>query len=42
MCSGLDVDRYSPDSLQEELGPEYVWLESGRFGYNRAVQVCEY
>ncbi|MCK5650672.1 MAG: SAM-dependent methyltransferase [Gemmatimonadetes bacterium] len=27
-CSGLDVVRYSPDSLQEELGPEYVWLES--------------
>ena len=27
-CSGLDVVRYSPDSLQEELGSEYVWLES--------------
>ncbi len=27
-CSGLDVVRYSPESLQEELGPEYAWLES--------------
>jgi len=27
-CSGLDVVRYSPESLQEELGSEYVWLES--------------
>jgi trans-aconitate methyltransferase len=27
-CSGLDVVRYSAESLQKELGRGYVWLES--------------